>query len=1443
MPQTARSASSPDGGWRGRKDIAPSTARHLNRVLLTVLAVVLAGALGYLMWTWFSQPKTHVACLSVVRYDRLAVPPIPFAQRDARQLDELSLAEPVAECGEDVQQIGRELAQINSKAADTLIVHLSAHGVSDGGAAYLLCGEFRPERDRRRCELADLLGQIGRRPAALKLLILDAGHLDCDPRLALVVNEFPQILQTQLAGWERDPDLWVLTANRPLQTSHASIAAGRSVFGYYVTEGLKGAADRQGNKDDYVDLAELYRYVCRGVYDFRVRETGSPEAQTPWLLNCRMNRPDLLALAEDHVLVPTSEPEPAGEGEAEAENGGSKPDQPEPKDLADKKVRDFVERLWELPDGLGDRPADAESGKPWSAVDYAPHQWRHYMELLVRRELRYRLGMESDGSEMPPPPVQTDLPPGEEEIRELIRLKNELVFRAPYYVRWYVRASRAAGTRLPHLHQPIAEVLNRLPEFAEKLGDLQQYGLDRRPPGSLADAFDRLQEMAGPLRKLQAQLQEAVDKEVIDLAQSPKASNNADRAEALLSVPLLSAEGRIKLIEALNTLGPPNPEIGASVDLEDLDRDAQEFTRRQWALLPEQAELEMQLVVLAAGRSMRQEIPLPGKSSHAEQPWEAYSQFGDQLRAFYRRLPEEVNRLADEKDPQATRSAERMLRLVDARDAARIGSTRAEPMVHRSIALLGSLRRPAVNVFGPPQPPRFQRDGEEWVASLPVTIRTVGVPADEAELTLDYDRRYLQIKRAGQPVSSGAPQEVPLTRQKPPTGSQHREAVLRYDAVALVDDRKADSCEVTATVLVGGRKPPSYTIRLDLPAPDLVDLAVYRTGATGDVPVEKDRGGRIPLRPFPGRDTSFQLKLINLSDENKSVSVKLFGLPDVRPGQVPPGDPEDVGELLAEAEMGPLPKGRPMPVGFKPLAAKPSSPETEKVPPENPASENEPQPQPKPHVWACVISEKNDAVDKSVVPDNSAPASSRPEWVYWIDLRPVAPSQYVHCTADSAYHTGPPETITMKLKVRGTGSDGKPNTHVPVFSKKAPIAVAWNTDEAVGLKTVGTKGSLASAEAVADLSASVDPDQLDDNVAVVQLDVDGYARALSYDVPCDLSEPIYESNHPLVRITSPTSGDSFRMDQPIPLEFRVDAPSNAFQSDADAVSVQLIAQGGSLEPRQIGPFFSDRQVKILLQEVTAAGVVKLRADVGDFQIEVKDHGMDNTKARIRVALESDRGVMLEAGRRLEDSVEISFDGRPPELLPGRPLPGVQQGDPLELDLQWKDVSGVEKIELSVHTDRSGKMPDGKKVTSPPGPGADGKWHVVVPTKELKPGPYWLLVRAVDRAQNSTPTLRRPFTVRSPPPESTTGKITGRIASEDGKPRPNVKVTLAPSGKTATTDANGQFIFAGVLPGKYTLMAKGSIGGQSASKKREVVVEKGKVAPANMVMSMFSRAKD
>ena len=285
--------------WRAQSRAKPRKTRgqYAGRVFLTLLAGGLAGALVYVLYH-LVPAGIHFAVLPVSDSDVLTLPPIPYSRENVDSLRDLDLHPPVLDL-HDIQTadaMGTLAGKLREglQKSDTLIVYLTGNCVSDvgadGPAAWLLCSDFSvlhetggtESKPAGRYLIRDLLGQMKQCPAKCKLLVLDTGYLNYDPRMGLFVNEFPRLLEEDVKA-VNDPDLWVLASCRPLETSHVCGPDKRSVFNYFVTEGFTGAAS-QGSR--WVELDHLFPYVRDRVAGWVERQTGGAETQTPWLLHC-----------------------------------------------------------------------------------------------------------------------------------------------------------------------------------------------------------------------------------------------------------------------------------------------------------------------------------------------------------------------------------------------------------------------------------------------------------------------------------------------------------------------------------------------------------------------------------------------------------------------------------------------------------------------------------------------------------------------------------------------------------------------------------------------------------------------------------------------------------------------------------------------------------------------------------------------------------------------------------------------------------------------------------------------------------------------------------------------------------------------------------------------------------------------------------------------------
>ena len=262
--------------------------RTIYRFVTTGLLLGLVALFGWLVFRPLYHPNARAAFMSGADYHVLRAPPATFALEDADGLKPLakvlvsrgsdappallsSLSNPAA-----MRTLAADLTDLTPQSDGVLIVYVIAHGISDDGTAYLLCRNFDPANPSAgRVPLADFLKQVKETPAAVKLILLDAGRIPSDPRLGMLVNEFPRLLKREVRK-TGDENLWVL--KRPMPRFSGRMSPGRlerSVFGFFAARGLQGAADLNG--DHVVDLGELYRYVAANTAAWVRAATGGDE--------------------------------------------------------------------------------------------------------------------------------------------------------------------------------------------------------------------------------------------------------------------------------------------------------------------------------------------------------------------------------------------------------------------------------------------------------------------------------------------------------------------------------------------------------------------------------------------------------------------------------------------------------------------------------------------------------------------------------------------------------------------------------------------------------------------------------------------------------------------------------------------------------------------------------------------------------------------------------------------------------------------------------------------------------------------------------------------------------------------------------------------------------------------------------------------------------------
>jgi hypothetical protein len=326
--------------------------------LLAVVLLLAGTIIGLILWI---QPvrDPYFLPLWIDQYRDARIPLNPWAEPDRKALLAMGWPEKSAFGRQEFELLKSELASLENRTDRPLVVYLCAQAVCDDrGDVVVLPGDAQLDRADKWLPLRDVLGYLQKCRAAHKLLILDIGRPFVVPELGLVQNEVVEKSQEFLEqGVAEDSKLLVLTACAPGQTSLPLEAEGRTVFGYYLEQGLSGQADgynARHKRDGRVSVEELAAFVSA-----RVDRWAQLNRQT-------RQTPRLLGSAKDFVLL-----QARGASGEPGEESGAKPTYPA-----------LFQEGWKLLDGWrGD------------AVGRAPvSQYRRLESALLRAERQWRGG-------------------------------------------------------------------------------------------------------------------------------------------------------------------------------------------------------------------------------------------------------------------------------------------------------------------------------------------------------------------------------------------------------------------------------------------------------------------------------------------------------------------------------------------------------------------------------------------------------------------------------------------------------------------------------------------------------------------------------------------------------------------------------------------------------------------------------------------------------------------------------------------------------------------------------------------------------------------------------------------------------------------------------------------------------------------------------------------
>jgi hypothetical protein len=188
-----------------------------------------------------------------------------------------------------------DMAVPGGPARNTIIIYLSLHGVVDEkgepcvippGASPWHVGQWIRVRDL----LADLFlfqderGHYASKIKAWdKLLVLDCNRIDSNWHMGQLYNGFAERLPDVVRA-ANVPRLYVLNSASAGQAGWSAPEMRGSVFGYFLAQGLNGAADVEsdGNHNKQISLRELYGYLRTKVNQWVVQNRD--DVQEPMLV-------------------------------------------------------------------------------------------------------------------------------------------------------------------------------------------------------------------------------------------------------------------------------------------------------------------------------------------------------------------------------------------------------------------------------------------------------------------------------------------------------------------------------------------------------------------------------------------------------------------------------------------------------------------------------------------------------------------------------------------------------------------------------------------------------------------------------------------------------------------------------------------------------------------------------------------------------------------------------------------------------------------------------------------------------------------------------------------------------------------------------------------------------------------------------------------------------
>jgi len=323
-------------------------SRRVGRLVkgLGLLAIAIIGAavvVGILVAPLFRW-QTAAITLLIDQYELGTIEPVPYGSEDRAAFGAALAGRLGTKLGADVLDITglesavglRELLlprmlRLDLRPKDVMIAYVRSQAIvappspnaapesrTDplAGRACFLASDLSiaGTRPRELVPIRDVVEAIGAAPPFTTLHVLDLGDVAWEPRIGVLANVVPRVLDVDFTHPQRDASYhnWILGSHDLFQHSAVTTAGGRTYFSRAVELALGGSADEQpwGDGDGLVELHEVVPFVKAWTAEWVREASGGRSVQTPVLWKLGVGRIETSDIPQDVPLIRLSRAKP-----------------------------------------------------------------------------------------------------------------------------------------------------------------------------------------------------------------------------------------------------------------------------------------------------------------------------------------------------------------------------------------------------------------------------------------------------------------------------------------------------------------------------------------------------------------------------------------------------------------------------------------------------------------------------------------------------------------------------------------------------------------------------------------------------------------------------------------------------------------------------------------------------------------------------------------------------------------------------------------------------------------------------------------------------------------------------------------------------------------------------------------------------------------------------